>query len=231
MSVSVRAAPLDADALEALMLTAAAVRAYVRHVWLPATAAPDPLWVSAAQPSRWQTAGGTLYLAEDEPTVWAESCRARAAAVTSADPTGGVGLHPANFDHYASRPLGAPVDARALFEVRFDLDRMADLTNAANQTILRRAGMDAAELIADDYGRCQQLARHGERHSWQAIRAPSAAYDGGVCVAVMPGHHPRSGRWRILVDAARPTVAIAYLTRYRTGERPAWLDGAATRAA
>lgn len=224
-------APLDTDALEALPLTAAAVRAYVRHVWLPGTTAPDPLRVSAAQPSRWQTQGGTLYLAEDESTVWAESCRARAAAVAAADPTGGVGLHPANFDHYASRPLGAPVDARALFEVRFDVERMADLTDAANQEVLRRAGMSAAELITDDYGRCPQVARHGERRGWQGIRAPSAAYDGGVCVAVMPGHHPPGGLWSILLDAARPTVAIAYLTRYRTRERPAWLDGTATRAA
>ena len=229
--MSIGRRPLEPAGLAAVALTPARVRAYVRHVWLPAGDPPDPLRVSGAQLSRWQTAGGTLYLAEDEQTVWAESCRARAAAVADADPTGGVGLHPANFGHYASQALGAPVDARALFEVRFELERMADLTTGASQAALERAGMDAGELIADDYDRCRALARHGEQHDWQAIRAPSAAYEDGVCVAIMPGHHPSRGLWRILLDAARPTIAIAYLTRYRSGERPGWLDGATVRAA
>jgi len=39
-----------------------------------------------------------------------------------------VGLHPDNFAYYAGRPLGVPVDARALFEVRFEVKRIADLT-------------------------------------------------------------------------------------------------------
>ena len=211
-------------------LTPATVRAYVRHVWLPGNAQPDPLWVDAAQRSRWQTVGGTLYLAEDETTVWSESCRARAGAVAAADPTGGVGLHPANFAYYASQPLDRPVDARALFEVRFAVARMADLTSLANQAVLGSAGMSPAELIADDYGRCPQVAHYGEANGWQAIRAPSAAWEDGECVAVMTGHHPTRGLWRILLAAARPTVAVAYLTRYRAGERPAWLDGAVAQA-
>ena len=221
----------DTGTLAALTLTRAWVRAYVRHVWLPGVSPPDPLWVNAAQPSRWQTVGGTLYLAEDEPSVWAESCRARWAQIATADPTGGVGLHPTSFPYYASQPLGLPVDARALFEVRFDVARMADLTSAANQAVLASAGIGASELIADDYGRCPQVARHGEANGWQAIRAPSAAWAGGVCVAVMHGHHPTQGLWRILLAAARPTVAVAYLTRYRVGERPAWLDGPVARVA
>jgi hypothetical protein len=223
--------PLDEGALADVALTPAAVRAYVRHVWLPAADPPDPPWVSAAQLGRWQSTAGTLYLAEDEPTVWAESCRARAAAVAAADPTGGVGLHAANFAHYASQPLGAPIDARAPFEVSFEVERMADLTTAANQMALEHTGMDAAELTSDDYERCREVARYGEQHDWHAIRAPSAAYEDGVCLAVMRGHHPERGLWRILLDAARPTVAIAYLTRYRSSERPPWLDGAVVRAA
>ena len=107
-----RAAPLNRRALAALTLTRATVRAYVRHVYLPAAAAPDPLWVNAAALSRFQTLGGTLYLAEDPATVWAELCRARAAEVAAADPTGGVGLHPDSFAYYAGpaarRPGGRP---------------------------------------------------------------------------------------------------------------------------
>ena len=94
---------------------------------------------------------------------------------------------------------------------------MADLTSAANQAVLASAGISASELIADDYGRCPRVARHEEANGWQAIRASSAAWAGGVCVAVMHGHHPTRGLWRILLAAARPTVAVAYLTRYRVG--------------
>jgi hypothetical protein len=231
MSAASASAALDPAELGALVLTSAAVRAYLRHVYLPGSALPDPLWVNASMPSRWQTAGGTLYLAEDAETVWAESCRSRATAISDADPTGGVGLHPRNFNYYAGRPLGPPVDARALFEVTFVVERMADLTDPANQAVLARAGMSVDALIAVDYRRCTQLARYGEANGWQAIRAPSAAYEDGVCVAVLAGHHPDRGLWHILLDAARPTVAVAYLTRYRVGERPGWLDGAAVRAA
>lgn len=231
MSTASAAAPLDLGELATLTLTRAAVRAYLRHVWLPSSAPPDPLWVNASAPSRWRTAGGTLYLAEDAETVWAESCRARAAAVAAADPTGGVGLHADNFEYYAAQPLARPVDARALFEVRVDVERLADLTTPDSQAVLARAGMSAGELIADDYRQCVALSHYAEANGWQAIRAPSAAYEDGVCVAVMPGHRPSRGLWRILLRAARPTVAVAYLTRYRAGERPGWLDGATVRAA
>ena len=224
-------APLDPQALAALTLTRATVRAYVRHVYLPADAAPDPLWVNAAAPSRFQTLGGTLYLAEDSTTVWAELCRARAAEVAAADPTGGVGLHPDSFAYYAGRPLGVPVDARALFEVRFDVEWIADLTTPHNLAILADAGISDSQLRADDYGRCPNLARFGEANGWQAIRSRSAAYRNGVCVAVMPGYHPTRGLWRVLIPAARPTIGVAYLTRYRDGQRPMWLDGPAARAA
>lgn len=224
-------APLDPGALAALTLTRATVRAYVRHVYLPAGAAPDPLWVNSAALSRFQTLGGTLYLAEDSATVWAELCRARAAEVAAADPTGGVGLHPDSFAYYAGRPLGVPVDARALFEVRFEVERIADLTTPHNLAVLAGAGISGAELRADDYGRCPDVARFGEANGCQAIRARSAAYSNGVCVAVMPGHHPTRGLWRVLIPAARPTVGVAYLTRYRDGQRPMWLDGPAVRAA
>lgn len=219
-------APLRADAIADVALTTVDVRAYVRHCYLPPVGDPDPLWVNASQPSRWQTSGGTLYLAETAETVWAESCRTRAAQINAADPTGGVGLAPANFAYYAPLPLDPPVDARALFEVSFRVEGLADLTTPRARAALVAAGMTEVELVADDYGRCGEVAKFGEAHGWAAIRAPSAALVGRVCVAVMPGHHPDGGLWRILTPAARPTVAVAYLTRYRFGERPAWLDGA-----
>jgi hypothetical protein len=215
------------DALAAVQLGSEVVRAYLRHCYLPAAGGPDPLHVNAAARSRWQTRGGTLYLAEEEPTVWAESCRARAAQVVAADPTGGVGLGAANFAFYAVRPLGAPVDARALYEVRWPVAALADLTAPENEMALQSAGVDATDLIADDYRPCPQIAHYGEANGWEAIRAPSAALDGGVCVAVMPSHHPARRLWRELVAAARPTVAVAYLTRYRAGERPGWLGSSA----
>jgi RES domain-containing protein len=223
--------PLEVAELAAMPVSPAEVRAYVRHCYVPPAGSPDPLWVSASQPSRWRTVGGTLYLAEDAQTAWAESCRARAAQVAAADPTGSVGLGQANLAYYAPQPLGLPVDARALFEVTFRVDRLVDLTTPEAMAVLVAAGLSEAELFADDYGRCPDVAQYGEAHGWEAVRAPSAALEDGVCFAVMPGHHPAHGLWRILLPAARPTVATAYLTRYRDGERPAWLNGAAPAAA
>lgn len=231
MTPAVARPPLVVEALADVALTVVDVRAYVRHVYLPTAGVPDPLWVNAAQSSRWQTDGGTLYLAENAQTVWAEFCRARASQIAAADPTGGVGLGPANFAFYAPLALSPPVDARALFEVNFRVEGLADLTTPQALSALTAAGMTDAELIADDYGRCPEVAKYGEAQGWQAIRAPSAALDGGVCLAVMPDHHPEGGLWQVLTAAMRPAVAVAYLTRYRAGERPAWLDGAAGTAA
>jgi hypothetical protein len=222
--------PLSHSRLADIALVPADVRAYVRHCYIPPSGDPDPLWVNATQASRWQTDGGTLYLGETPETVWAESCRTRAAGVAAADPTGGVGLSPANLAYYAPRPLDAPVDARALFEVSFRVDRLADLTTPQAIAVLVAVGMTEAELIADDYGRCPEVSRYGEANGWHAVRARSAALDGGICIAVMPDHHPESGMWRILASSMRPIVAVAYLTRYRAGERPAWLDGPSSAA-
>src|SRR3954453_5386882 len=190
--------PLVVGELAAMPIVTGEIRAYVPPCYLPPVGNPDPLWVNAAQSSRWQTIGGTLYLAEDAQTAWAESCRARAAQVEAADPTGGVGLGSANFAYYARQPLAAPVDARALFEVSFRVERLVDLTSEDALASLRAAGLTDDELRADDYGRCPNVAQYGEADGWEAIRAPSAALDGGLCVAVMPGHHPPTGLWRIL---------------------------------
>jgi hypothetical protein len=213
----------DDDALDAIEVRDARIRAYIRHCYLPASGQPDPLYVNAAQESRWHTAGGTLYLAEDENTVWAEMCRVRASQVLLADPTGGVGLAPANFAFYGPRTLDDPVDRRALLQVEFRVDALADLTTSESGAVLGDMGLTDADLLADDYGPCPRIAKAGERLGWHAIRARSAALDGGVCLAVFHRHHPPRVLWRTLRDSARPVVAIAYLTRYRAGERPPWL--------
>jgi hypothetical protein len=215
--------PVGGDALDAIQVRAARVRVYLRHCYIPSVDQPDPLYVDHAQASRWHTDGGTLYLAEDENTVWAEMCRVRPGQIGRADPTGGIGLAPANFAFYGPQALADPVDARALFEVEFGVGALADLTTSGSRAVLGGMGVSDTDLLVDDYGPCPDIAKAGERLGWHAIRAPSAALNGGVCVAVFRGHHPPHGLWRKLRDSARPVVAVAYLTRYRAGERPAWL--------
>lgn len=199
------------------------VRVYLRHCFLPAGADPDPLWVNAAVPSRWWTPAGTLYVAEDTTTVMAEHCRNNAVAVADADPTGGVGLTAANFGFYAPRAVGPPLDARAVYSVEVAFDRLADLRSPAALDALAELGIATDDLLADDYGPCPALAQAGEQAGWQAVRAPSAANPEGVAVAIFEAARPGRTLWKPELDAARPSVRTAYLTRYRVGERPAWL--------
>jgi hypothetical protein len=141
-------------------------------------------------------------LAEEEETVWAEACRVRAWQIADADPTGGIGLAAGNFGYYGPLPLGPPVDLRALYEVTFEVRALADLTTATSRETLAEVGLGDSELLADDYGPCPDIAKAGQRLGWEAIRAPSAALPGGICVAVLPGHHPSRERWRILRESA-----------------------------
>ena len=202
-----------------------ASRVWFRHCFLPASGSPDPLSISAGQPSRWQTDAGTVYVAADDVTVWAEYCRNDHRRIAQADPTGGVGVNGRNFGHYAGRVLASPVQARALFTVPVAFERVADFTNAGGQAALQAAGVDdpPRDLVADDFGPCPAIARAGIELGWQAIRAPSAARRGGVALAILHDHWPPAGVWQLRERAARPIVAVAYLTRYRAGQRPAWL--------
>lgn len=211
---------VDVPGLCAGLPTTALTATVLRHCYIPAAGHPDPLRVSAAMRSRWQTAGGTLYLADGDVTVWAEYCRHCASDVAAADPTGGVGLRDVNFSLYGPRALREPVSARALFEVTVSMDRVADLTGFGARQLLADEGVD---VLADDYGVCPAIASQVAANGWQALRVPSAAYPGGVCVAVLPGCFPARKSCRMVMDFARPKVATAYLTRYRLGERPGWL--------
>jgi hypothetical protein len=202
-----------------------AIRVYLRHCFLPPTGAPDPLWVNAAVASRWHTHEGTLYVAEDAETIWAELCRNTAARVAAADPTGGVGLNLANLAFYGPQPLRPPVDARALFSVDVAFDHVADFTGSAGQAALQTAGVadPAVDLLDDGYGPCPQIAKAGHAMGWQAVRAPSAALAGGVTLSIFDGAWPAATAWKLEELSARPSVSTAYLSRYRASERPAWL--------
>jgi hypothetical protein len=209
--------------LAAVAAGPASLRVYLRHCFIPARGTPDPLWVKAGSESRWWSPRGTLYVAEEPQTVMAEHCRNNADSVAAADPTGGVGLNIYNFAAYSDQPVGPPLAARALFSVEVAFDRLADLTSTVAIAALAAIGVDDQELLADDYGPCPAIAQAGEQLGWQAVRARSAALSGGVSLGIFRDAHPELARWRVERDAVRPSVRVAFLTRYRTGERPAWL--------
>ena len=90
--------------------------------------------------------------------------------------------------------------------MRVTFNRLADLRSPLPLDALRDIGVSAEDLIADDFGPCPAIAQAGEELGQDAFR------------------HERAG-------ASRPTqrarsVRTAYLTRYRAGERPAWLAAA-----
>lgn len=199
------------------------VRVYLRHCFIPAAGDPNPLWVSPAVPSRWWTPRGTLYVSEDPETVMAEHCRNNAAGVQAADPTGGVGLNPRNFAAYAANAVGDPLPARAMFSVDIAFDRLADLRSPLALDALRDIGIGPADLLDDGYGPCPEVAQAGEQLGWQAIRAQSAANTAGTSLAIFHDAFPARASWRMDIAAASPSIRVAYLTRYRVGERPGWL--------
>ncbi|MGO9496648.1 MAG: RES domain-containing protein [Solirubrobacteraceae bacterium] len=214
---------LSATRLGAVPVTPLATRVYLRQCFLPAVGDADPLWVAATTPSRWRTTDGTLYVAEDIDTVMAEYCRNQAEYVRQADPTGGIGLNRRNFTFYAGRPVGDPLPARAVFSVGVAFARVADLRAADSQAALSGLGISPDNLLADDYGPCPDLASIGESLGWNAVRAQSAANIAGTALAIFRRSHPARNLWRPEEDAARPSVRIAYLTRYKDRERPSWL--------
>lgn len=214
---------LSTASLGAVPVMPLATRVYLRQCFLPAAGNADPLWVAAAAPSRWRTHDGTLYVAEDIETVMAEYCRNQADYVRQADPTGGVGLNPRNFAFYAGRPVGGPLPARSVFSVQVALARVANLRAADTQAALSSLGINPDDLIADDYGPCPDLAAIGESLGWNAVRTRSAANIAGTALAIFRRWHPARSLWRLEEKAARPSVRIAYLARYKVSERPSWL--------
>lgn len=219
------ATSLDAAALAQIPVEPRALTLYYRHVHLPANGQPDPLRTSPTTPSRWATPAGTLYTATSEQAAWSEYCRQVGHLVAAADPTGGIGLTASSIRSVMSQELGDPVLRRALYSVRIEFTRVADLTTPAAQNALHAAGLDAGDFHADHYGRCPEIAHTGETLGWQACLAPSAAWrrDDGACVPVFAAGKPTLDAARVVRAAARPTIAIAYLTHYRVGARPRWL--------
>lgn len=216
----------DDDALAAVPAGPRVVRVYLRHCFIPATDDPDPLSVNPSRKSRWWTPSGSLYVAEDADTVMAEYCRDNFELVDAADPTGGVGLNAGSFAFYAPQPVRDPLPRRALYEVRVAFARLADLRSPLALDVLRAHGIKPQDLLADDYGPCPAIAQAGERLGWQALRAASAANPDGTTLAVFRAASPPRAAWRLLMPTARPSVRSAYLTRYRTEQRPAWLGAA-----
>jgi hypothetical protein len=145
-----------------------------------------------------------------------------------ADPTGGVGLTRSNFAAYSAQEIGDPLPRRALFEVTLEFERVADLTSPIAHNALSAAGFDRGDFYVDDFGQCPAVAAAGEALGWQALLAPSAAWrrPDGLSLAVFTAGKPESRAFRLVRPAARPVVAIAYLTTFRSGERPRWLDAA-----
>jgi hypothetical protein len=214
---------MDLDELRRVTVRPLRAELWWRHCYIPSNPDDqDPLFVSPATPSRWRTAEGTLYLGDLRTTVWCEYLRNTADQVARADPTGGLGLGSEDeIRAFAREPLD--VVPRGLWRVEVDFDRVADFTGGEGQQALASAGIDAEELLRDDFGPCPDIAERYVDFGWQALLAPSAALREGTCVAAFRPHHPDQARWTQVQKAARPTVLHAYLTRFHANERPAWL--------
>lgn len=211
------------DAVAASMPTEQSrINVYFRHVWLPATGSPDPFF---ARPytGRWGTTW-TLHTATEVPTAWSEYCRSVPHEIDRADPTGGVGINARNLSLFGPQELSDPVVRRALYQLTFRFEKIADLTSASARSLLAASGFADTEFFSDNFGWCPALAAAGEAVGWEALVAPSAAArPDGRCVAVFNAGRRRLLRHTEIAAAARPTIATAVATTYRSGERPGWL--------
>jgi len=130
--------------------------------------------------------------------------------------------------------LPSPLESRwtrALYSVAMAFQRLADLRSPLALDALGDVGISAADLLADDYGACPTIATRGEQLGWQAIRAQSAANPEGTVLAIFGDGCQPLERWHVEGAATRPSVRTAYLTRYRAGQRAAWLSAAAASSA
>lgn len=217
---------LELDALREIPISRTVETLLYRTVFLPPNGEPDPLTVQPEE-GRWPTAW-TLYTGSSEVVAWAEYCRTHAGDVELADPTGGVGLNESSLPMFATLPLGDPLPRRALYELTFEFDSLADLTTPWAEELLVRAGFDPNDFYApkaSGYGGCPELAALVHELGWEAMRVPSAAWQlsESWCVPVFDAGRHRLANAKSLVGAARPTVALAVATTYAEGERPAWL--------
>jgi hypothetical protein len=217
---------LDFDALREIPIGAATETVFYRTVHIPARGEPDPLFV-LPESGRWPTAW-TLYTGTSEPVAWAEYCRNHAADVALSDVTGGVGLTSATLPAFARLEVAKALPRRSLYELRFDFERMADLTSPWAEELLERAGFDLDSFYADSadgYGDCPELAALVPRLGWEAIRVPSAAWQrpDGYCVPVFEPGNQRLAEIKRRIGSASPTVALAAATVYAAGQRPGWL--------
>ena len=211
----------DENALAKLRPTSLTTTLYFRQVYIPPAGEPMPHYIRPHD-GRWGT-DWTLHTTASPPTAWAEYCRHVPDLIHKADPTGGVGLRLANLPSLAFLELGDPVLRRALFALTYEFDRVLDVRREPD--ILREAGFPATNLYADDFGLCPELAEWASASGFEALVAPSAAWrfpDGVVC-AVFKAGHGRVVNEDIVVASARPTVAVAAATSYKSGERPSWL--------
>lgn len=217
---------LDLRWLEQVPILRIRQKVYFRHVKIPASGPADPFLVRPND-GRWQSLW-TLYTASHPETAWAEYCRNSAADVAAADITGGVGIDPLSLAALGPLRVGPPLPERALFELTYSFERLADLLSPWGQTCLTRAGFPLGDFYADGpgYGACPQVAAAAAPLGWEAIRAPSAALrtPEHYCVAVFEAGRDRLDHYAEAVPAASPTVAVAYASTYPLGKRPAWLS-------
>jgi hypothetical protein len=213
--------PLELAALDAVRAGPLRATLYLRQVYIPPTGDPDPFYVKPHD-GRWGT-DWTLHTTGSPPTAWAEYCRHVPGAIERADPTGGIGLSLAGLSGLAFLEIGHPVPARALFALTYEFDKVLDVS--AQATALATAGFTSAELYADDYGLCPELARWASTEDYEAIVAPSAAWRraGGTICAVLTRGRSRMLNQDVVVPSGRPTIAVAAGTTYKAGERPSWL--------
>jgi hypothetical protein len=218
--------PLDVAWLRQIPVLRTSITVYYRTVHIPVLGAPDPLRTRPGE-GRWPT-DWTLYTASAPDVAWAEYCRNNPADVEAADVTGGVGLDPASFPALAPLGVGAPLPQRAMYELSFGFERLADLLAPWGAECLREAGFPLDDFHADGpaYGACPELAGLSHQLGWEAMRVPSAALrePTAFCVPVFQGGRDRLRDVAEAVSAASPSVAVAYATTYADDLRPDWLQ-------
>jgi RES domain len=219
---------LDIAVLRQIPVGSASERVFYRTVHLPLNGQPDPLHV-LPEVGRWPTAW-TLYTATTATVAWAEYCRNHAADVSGSDVTGGVGLSATTLPAFATLEVSKSLPRRALYELHFEFEALADLTSPWAEELLRRSGFDLSSFYTDPaaaYGDCPELAGLTHELGWEAIRVPSAAWQrpDGFCVPVFESGRGRLVATSSLLASASPSVATAVATAYAAGERPGWLGG------
>jgi hypothetical protein len=201
------------------------VRVYFRTVHLPAFSSPDPLYTLPGE-GRWPT-NATLYTGSSVAVAWAEYCRNHAQDIDAADVTGGVGLDATTLRSLGPLAIGDPLPRRALYELVFAFERLADLMTPWSRECLEKAGFPISDFYSDyPYGICPDLAEKAVDLGWEAIRVPSVAWQhvpSEHCVPVFSEGRARLQTMRETEASARPTVAVACATAYPVGRRPAWL--------